>query len=540
MTLRLFDPGMSIVHRAGLGGLACSLRYIERARRNGDLSDEDVPGGSWINDSPPWIIENTSITLRIGQSNAAAEFLKRLFRLSFQIDNQGVIYLPGQFTKKPSFALLAELQNGMTITFIQHGKTRDLAKVATVAQCDPEGDGRKTIPVEFKQCSWFKHQDGWESFVDKNNCLSKKNVEVIGPLCPGAVVRHVAFSSSTRVEDPPERALPLYFALVGCLVLSINRGSGVLIIPEVDDLQKFSIRRPLMTPSANRQCRITNASDAALQAQLRLKISDLTNEFQIPACHAITFRPTSWSSQQKSRVDSLVVPADDFKAIERFEVAMQELPPRIATVIRKDSVGKGKNKVETQTEAHFWSDSIVRPLVADNLARGQPWYRGFVSLMTKLDPVSKKPFRLRLFFEKEGLKAMTDKIAWEDRGESAIVRAVHESLRRRLGAIASETKGKMGTMKNRMTGEFDKWRLAFAGAKTDDQFRHALCDLFARSGMNPVLQESWKEILPWLTSARWQLTRDLSLLALASYTGAGEKELDAGSIGTDDLVEEQV
>jgi CRISPR-associated protein Cas8a1/Csx13 len=206
---------------------------------------------------------------------------------------------------------------------------------------------------------------------------------------------------------------------------------------------------------------------------------------------------------------------------------MQELKPRVATVVRKESVGRGKNKVETQRTEHFWSDSIVRPLVADNLARGQPWYRGFVNLMTKLDPVSKKPLRLKLFFEKEGLKAMTEKIAWQDQGESAVVRAVHESLRRRFGAIASENKGKTGTMKNRMTGEFDKWRLAFAGAKTADQFRHSLCDLFARSGMNSVLREKWESILPWLSTGRWQLTRDLALLALASYTGAGAKEIEA-------------
>ena len=36
-------------------------------------------------------------------------------------------------------------------------------------------------------------------------------------------------------------------------------------------------------------------------------------------------------------------------------------------------------------------------------------------------------------------------------------------------------------MKNRMQGEFDKWRLAFSGSKTPDQFRQSLCDLFGRA-----------------------------------------------------------
>lgn len=121
---------------------------------------------------------------------------------------------------------------------------------------------------------------------------------------------------------------------------------------------------------------------------------------------------------------------------------------------------------------------------------------------------------------------MTEKIEWDEPGEGAVVRAVHESLRRRYGQIASESKGKGGAMKNRWSGEYDRWRLAFAGAKTPEQFRKALCDLFSRAGLNPVLQEEWKKLLPMLSNARWQLTRDLALLGLASYTGKGASEIE--------------
>lgn len=525
LTMHLCGPGMSPLDRAGLGGLACSLRYIERAFANGDLDDDQVPGGPWANGLPPWDIEPSSITLRFGIAEAAGEFLKRLFALAFQVNAEGMIYLPGQFGSKPSRDVLVEVQNGLVLTFIQHGKTRNLAKDPTVVQCDAEGDGTKPIPLEFKPCTWFKHQDGWTNLIEKTGKVTTKPVEVIGPLNPGAVVRHVAFTSTTKIEAPPERVLPLYFALVGCLVLSLNRGCGVLIVPEVEDLETFSVLRPLMTPATSRQCRIASASDAALQIDVRLDAHKKAQRLRLSGCHAITFRPTAWASQQKSRVDTLHIPAADDERLRQFEIALQELPPRVATAIRKQSVGRGKKAVTTERTEHFWSDSIVRPMVADNLARNQPWYRGFINLMTKLDPVSKKPLRLRLFFEKEGLKAMTEKIAWQDQGEIAVVRAVHESLRRRFGAIASENKGKLGTMKNRMTGEFDKWRLAFAGAKTADQFRHSLCDLFARAGMNSVLKEKWESVLPWLSTSRWQLTRDLALLALASYTGTGVQEI---------------
>jgi CRISPR-associated protein Cas8a1/Csx13 len=538
LTMRLFDPGMTAMHRAGLGGLACSLRYIEDNACSllGDL----LPGGPWEDSRPPWTVEPDQITLDFGASEAAAEFLKRLFLVSFQVtDAHRAIYLPGQFTTTPSVGVLADVQSALTLTFLQHGLTRKLAKDTKMVQIDAEGDGSKIMNIVFKECESYKHQSGWETLVEKSGSLRKKPVEVIGPINPGAVVRHVAYTSTSKMEEPVERILPLYFALVGTLALPINRGVGVLIVPEVDDLVSFQILRPLMSPRNARDCKIAGASDAALQCQLRLKAAKEIAIARIPACTAILFRSTAWASQQKSRVDAIEIPRGDEKTLRVFEQAVQQLAPRvISSVSPKDKSQAKKSKVlkknklteinETaSTSEHFWSDSIVRPLVADNLARGQPWYRGFYDLMTKLDPVSKKPKRLKLFFEKVGLKNMIDNIDWNDTGEKAIVLAVHQAIKQRLGQIADENKGKQGVMKNRMQGEFDKWRLAFAGSKTPDQFRKSLCDLFGRAGINPVLKEHWASILPWLSSAtKWQLARDLSLLALSSYTGTGAKELE--------------
>jgi CRISPR-associated protein Cas8a1/Csx13 len=538
LTMKLFDPGMTAMHRAGLGGLACSLRYIEDNAQS--LLDDQLPGGPWEDNRPPWKVETEEITLDFGTPAGAAEFLKRLFLLSFQVtDAHRVIYLPGQFTTTPSIGVLADMQSAVILTFLQHGLTRKLAKTSKILQIDAEGDGSKIINIEFKDCESYKHQGGWEALVEKSGSLRKKPVEVIGPINPGAVVRHVAYSSTTKMEDPVERVLPLYFAMVGTLALPINHGVGVLIVPEVDDLVAFQMLRPLMSPRNARDCKIAGASDAAFQCQLRLKAAKEIAIARIPACTAILFRSTPWASQQKSRVDAIEIPRGDEKTLRVFEQAVQQLPPRVSTAVGpKDKSQSKKSKVLnkkkpndrneiTTAPEYFWSDSVVRPLVADNLARGQPWYRGFYDLMTKLDPVSKKPKRLKLSFEKAGLKNMIDNIEWNDTGEKVIVLAVHQAIKQRLGQIAGENKGKQGVMKNRMQGEFDKWRLAFSGSKTADQFRQSLCDLFGRAGINPVLKEHWASILPWLSSpTKWQLARDLSLLALASYTGTGVNELE--------------
>lgn len=523
LTMRLFAPGMTALHRAGLGGLACTLRYIGQARERGILLDDDVPGGPWENNQPPWDIEEQSVTLSFGSPENAGEYLKRLFRVAFQIKDK-LIYLPGQYNNEPTQAVRADLQAGLTLTFLQHGKVRKLAKDPTTASHDPEGNGVPGVVVEFRPCESFKHQAGWEELLDRNGCLTRDPRKVDGPLSPGSVVRHVAFTGDTMVEDTPDRLLPLYFAIVGCLSLPVNRGVAALIVPEVDNLLTFAALRPLMTPTAARECQITSAADGALQAQVRLRSRQSVRDYSLPGCYAMTFMPTAWASQQKSRVATIAVPPGDDRRLDRFEMALAELPPKIVTRPVTESTGRGKKRIITTRTESFRVDSIVRPLVAENLALGRPWYSGFARFMTALDP-NGNPLRNKLSFERRGLHSMIESATfWDHEGEATVVRAVHEALRSRYGRIAEENKNNAAAMRNRFASEYDRWRLAFAGAKTADQFRNSLCDLFSRAGNNPVLRESWPHVLPFLDARRWQLTRDLALLALASYAGRSATE----------------
>lgn len=526
LTMNLFAPGMSMLHRAGLGGLACSLRAIERDVQKKKLPEDRRPGGKWPQGKPPWSITEQSITLDFGEPENAASWLKALFEYSFDL-KEDLFFLPGQYgSVVPGHPVRAYLQQGITLTFLQHGLTRSLSKNETVQTFNPEEDASKALQYQFKACTDYKHQKGWKDITDSKGRIERNPVEIAGPLSPGAVVRHNAFSTPTKLYDLPAQILPLYFAVVGCLPLAINRGSGVLLIPDVTDLIAFPAIRAAMTPKTIRECQITIASDAALQTQLRLRATEEINKWELPACHVVTFQPTPWASQQKSRVDTITVEPGSDEVLSQFSVAMKELSPRIATREIEEPSGKGKQKVVTKRSESFWVDSIVRPLVATNLARGRPWYLNFVELMTRIDPVSKRPLRDKLFFEKKGLMAMVEKVPWSDSGESTIVNAVHESIGRRYGLISKENKGNSTAMKNRWKGEYDRWRLAFAGAKTCEQFRRSLCDLFSRAGVNSVLQENWANILPMLSDNRWQQARDLALLGLASYSGKGAKEIE--------------
>ena len=516
LTMRLFGPGMSLLHRAGLGGLACTLRAMESQFPKGEC---------------PWLIEPQAVTLLFEDPAKAGEYLKRLFAFAFAIGKaDGLIRLPGQYLTEPSAAVLADLQAGLTLTFLQHGQVRQLAKEPSTVSYDPMGDGVPLI-VKYHKCSGFKHQDGWEAFGERDGTLTRGQLKVDGPLNPGAVVRHRAFTGDTVAKDPPERMLPLYFALVGCISLPVNRGVAALLVPEVEDLTVFIEDRPSLTPTTARECQIANTTDAVLQAQLRIRSRKMAKGLDVPGCYAMTFRPTVWASQLKSRVGTVHVPRvpSDDKMLDRFQRALDRLPTRVKSRTITEHTGKGKSKRTTERQESFRVDSIVRPLVADNLALGRRWYTGFSNLMTKNNPATDKPYRASLPFERKGLHDMiSDTMMWDEAGERLVVQAVHEAISRRLGQIRGETDGESSkplsqATKNRWERFREKLRLDLAGAKTEAQLRFALTDLFSRGGSNSVLREHWAAVLPVIRKD-WQLARDLGLLALASYAGRGTND----------------
>ncbi len=167
--------------------------------------------------------------------------------------------------------------------------------------------------------------------------------------------------------------------------------------------------------------------------------------------------------------------------------------------------------------------SALRGFVTDNLAEDRLWYAGFATATT----AGKKPRYIHYYRdvkdkkglgalypeEQKGLLVILDRL--ED-AERTLVRSVHTALRQRFAQIAEDSQGNSATMKNRFKGERDRWRLAFAGAKTVDQIRGALADLWSRASANKDLREGWERVLPLLRSERWQAARDLALVALAT------------------------
>lgn len=521
LTMSLFAPGMSALHRAGLGGLACTLAAMKRSFKAGLLREDKLPA-PLDDDNLPWEVDEHTVTLRFGKPERAREYLEKLFAFAFDIRTDGLISLPGQHECEPSAVILAYLQSGLTLTFLQHSQSRKLAKEPYAVTFQPRNAGSPARSIPYRKCLGFKNQHGWKELVRRNGCLREATRKVDGPICPGAMARHVAYRVITALEDPPNRLLALYFAIVGCLALPVSGRVAILLVPEFDSLIDFVKDRPATTPIAAEHCQIANAADAALQAQVRLRAKHDRNHSFIPGYCAVTFRANPWTIPQKSRVAIMHVPRGENRVLDRFARALDCLPVRIASPTTK-SKPRGKKHLAERQE-FFRSGSIIRPLVAVNLASRLPWYSGFSNLMAKRNPATNRPYRVQLPYERKGLRAMiADDIMWDTQGEKTIIKAVHEAMRCRHRQIAEENKSSTWK-KGRFSREYHKWRLAFSSAKTVHQFGKVICDFFSRAGGNAVLKQSWRDILPMLRATTWQHTRDLALLGLCSYPRRGEPE----------------
>ena len=282
LTIELFAPGMSAMHRAGLGGLACTLKALEKHHQAGILREELLPG-PFINGEYPWRIESHNVVLNFGSPAGAMKYLTNLWTFAFQI-RSGMLYLPGQYGElPPSNAVLAEIQSAITRTMLQGAKKNITLGPKSVHVFDVDGSGTTGFTIELQRCEWFIQQDVWKVIVDHTSGAllekpdeSAKNKLNYGSLYPGAMKRHDKLNESD-MSDTVKGLICVAFSLVGILAMKLNfSGDGLIIVPEVENLKEFIVDRPQLTPSAIGEIRIGGPADAAFMLETRLRARSMS------------------------------------------------------------------------------------------------------------------------------------------------------------------------------------------------------------------------------------------------------------------------
>ncbi len=513
----LGNPSFTLLHGAGLAGLYMTLQQLRKA-----IPAEKCPGRL------DWQLSRRRVTLN-WQGNDL-EVLDWLLKSSFQLDD-GIISLKGLDSKTMDIQPRLIAHQGILGTFLQHNSTHK--STGTVSKSFVLEEDKPEIVVTYKSLTSYVYQDFASDLCDKNGRLLDKPISVAGWLNPGAVVRHIAFPADTSFEEPPEQALLLLFAPVACYYyilrskLRDKRAQYALVVPEVTDLEVYASYRqqPKLRSAGYKDFFASGLGDAGLRFLTYQTTVKTAETYNIQRCQVLTLGTVAWSTQQKTRTDLYVVEAKA-EICEKYQVCRDNF---------SDGVVAGK-------DGGFVASSFARELIADNLAKSKPWYSGLS------DKVNSNELFERLTYEKKGLCAMIQKAETEtEKLEKLFVEAFHEAIYFLRGKINTQVKKKGGSpefqkeLRNSLFNrEAVRIRSELVRARSADKFREFIVRFFSRAGRVPKLKENWTELMQ-MTMGRgdWKLTRDLALLALASYNGKGVKDSGEDENQVEQEVEEE-
>ena len=498
MRIGLFDPGMTYLHRVGLAGLYMTLKYFDEV-------GQTFPGLSW---------ELSDRHVELFWDEKPKKWLPPLLQESFGCDKAGLIDFAAHRKHPMGDLERIAFSESLRMTFLQHNKQNMIPK-GTPDNRQNVSFGEKTVAVRYKP---FKGR--YAHAVCSGNVLNSKGefkptVRIKGWLFPGAAERHGSMAV-TSVDERPERALCLIFAPVASLYYRLHhrgldgkldkRRGYAVVFPHVVRLSLYNrcylryLGAPIKDLSAD------GLGDASLSALLVLKAQEALDDLGVVGSTAITMGTIAWSSQQRTRTDVETIEKVHQQQLVLFDIARRMMPNRV--IIKEQ---KPTKKTPTPDAGYFVATSQCRGLFADNIANGRDWFLGFSQLM-----LSKELYRV-VSYEKGGLSKMVAQMPWPNEADKKLVEAVHAAIRNRLGAVAAQAKQRGEKMP--FDREFERMRTGLMRAKNAETLRAELADLFARGRPNAPLQASWKDLLPVFSGPNWQRTRDLALLALASYKG---------------------
>ena len=480
----LGNPYFTLLHCAGLAGLWMTLKQLEREKI-------ELP------QSLNWQLNHRQVTLNWEGSDKT--ILEWLLKESFQI-NDGIITLRGLDSQSMRKDAQIIVHQGILGTFLQHNSTHKSTGIKTESL--PLGEEEKEIMVKYKSLQSYAYQDFASNICDKNGQLLIKPISIAGWLNPGAVVRHVAFSADTSFEENPENALILLFAPVACYYyilrskLRDKRAQYALVVPEITDLEKYAKYRHQLKYATYKDFHASSLGDAGLKFLTLKTTTEITKTFGVARCQVLTLGTVAWSTQQKTRTDMYVVEASD-EVCHNYQICDGWLQDK--TIAGKDG--------------SFVVTNFAKELIAENLARNQPWYSGISEKVNSNDL-----FKI-LTYERKGLYQVIQQIQSDER-EKLFVKACHEAIRFKFKEIYEYAK-KRGEIPN-YERETIRIRTSLSRCKKAESFREFITYFWSRAGSIPTLQEHWEELMEFvMVEKNWKKSRDLALLALASYKGKG-------------------
>lgn len=478
LTLSIFDPNTLLPHRAGIAGLALALSVVSR---------EDAP--------LMWEVTDDVVKLAWQGSDFAA--VKWLLDRTYQITSDGYLEVPALKLDGQGHYTFTQ---GVLSTFLQHSKQRSLD--AAVTRSFPIDPDQPEIVINVRPLlNCYYTEDIKEAFNSKG--AFKKEISLKGHHLPGLVE---CFANGAYQESP-EGFLALLFLPIACGYYKLPAQSvggklaarSAVVIPNVTHLTHWVGSRQNLSGRTYRDFRSSGAGESALHFLLQEKTLEDVQQFRVDYCEVYQLGKQVWDANQSYLKQAVYRVQVNDEVLALYDIARQLFPAQV----------RQTNQGET-----WLAISKTLPWICENLVATKPWYRGFFE------------FRKRnSFYERKGLVKMTEYLNAE---EQVLFDAVQGAFSKYLYGQFKQAQ-KQGRLLD--YGQVtDKVIYRMQRPSTQQEFATALVD-FLSQFRSKAGRASGAQIYHWIhREANWRQARDLTLLAIATYTSRKGDALDGAGV----------
>ena len=511
LTWSVTAPGLNALERCGLGAMAATIDAADHGEF--DLTpldasfDRDSVVLSWPDDIP---------------ARCALEKLIKFAwkaRQSTSTDGLGVLYLPAIHRGSARDSYLERLleNNGVLSTFLQHPRSQPKTRPPTRRTIELE-EGRSIEVVFVEPKTDIKYPSAFSAKLFDRTGNVKPRVDLAQFIMPGGTARHGGEKSWTGSAI---RAIPLFFAPIGCFFMRAQEFSWVVVVPDVSDLATFARVRPLVHIDW-KDAEVRSLEDAGLRVAVAYRTQSQTRRLALTGIEVMRVGRVAWNKQQAVRSHFCRVRPGS-EELAKFEKVLEHLPNRCQA--RNDG------------EGGFISVPTPRGRVSENIVRGDYWYRSLFDIpkedreevrrqRNKNESEERAWFRL-VSYERKALAAIAKELPMNaDQELDQLFReAIHEAMAQRFRQEAEYAKRGSRSREKRWADFLESSRRLFSRSNTRSTLRTALTGFFADAGGSRTLRESAQAIWAFIDSpATWRRARDLALFSLVTYQARAEPE----------------
>jgi CRISPR-associated protein Cas8a1/Csx13 len=485
MTLQLDDRRLTMLHSAGIAGLAMTLAQLDRLYPQA----HQRPAGL------SWLLDEVKIELFWTGDDEIA--LGWLLGESFKIDGDGLISLTGIMPAAMEFSAKLAVHQGIIKSFLQHGASRKSKDSTTAISID-----RKDVEIGYKKLTSYAHQKFVKDLCDRKGRLKIEPIGIKSWLYPGATVRHNVDEEATIFRESPELALALIFAPLACQFFFLpidnffTNPRIALVIPGVTNLMTAS-GSFLSMAKVNYQDRcILNGVEAGWRFFERDRQVNNDVDDRIITCQIVTFQADKWTNYQRfrSRVDVMEVRDT---VLDRY----QQLTSKFST----------NRLVSTKKAQHFLVATKLNESIVENIIRDSPFFRGLTQLVNDTNHWTE------LGINKKRLKEiMNDTI--DNKTYKVFITACHKAMRTEFAKLYDKAEGNDYIQFDRLKKRI---RHDIIICEESRSFRRWLVKFWSGCSDNVADFNDIDALLPSiLVEGEWELFKDLALLALVTYEHA--------------------